>query len=87
MLNFYSGAFTSKEIDEMPIDEYEQYYNAIQIIESRQILNGFVIADWPHLKATKRKEVHARFRRELSNQKYNANSTEDIARMLGAING
>ena len=71
----------------MPIDEYEQYFNAINILESRQVLNGFVIADWPHLKAGKRREVHSKFKRQLNNQKYNANSTEDIARMLGAIDG
>lgn len=88
MLSFYSGAFTSREIDEMPVDEYEQYFNAIRIIESRQILNGFVVADWPHLKGIKRQEIHRRFTRQVSNDKSNvANSTEELARMLGAIDG
>ena len=86
MLSFYSGAFTSKDIDEMPIDEYEQYFNAIQIIESRQILNGFVVADWPHLKGIKRQEIHRRFRQQVGNDNKNAaNSTEEIARMLGEL--
>ena len=56
MLRFYNGSFTSKEIDEMTVSEFNQYFAAIKIIESRETLNSFTVVDFPHLKSEKRKK-------------------------------
>lgn len=87
LLRFYNGAFTSDYVDNMPYNLFEQYWNAIRIIESRETLSQFTVADFPHLKSGKRKEIYNKVQACLKQESITAKSTEDIARMLGALNG
>lgn len=87
MLRFYHGSFTSNEIDEMEIDEFNQYYNAIKLIESKEIMTQLMISDFPHYKSNKRKEIYNKLKLEMQNGTMRAQSTKDLARMLGALNG
>lgn len=85
LLRFYNGAFTSRDVDEMPYFLFEQYWSAITIIESRETLSAFTVADFPHLKAGKRKEIYNKVQGCLKQSNTKAQSTEEIARMLGAL--
>lgn len=85
LLRFYNGAFTSDDVDNMPYGLFDQYWNAISIIESRETLSAFTIADFPHLKTGKRKEIYNKVQSCMRQSNHKAQSTEDIARMLGAL--
>lgn len=69
----------------MPFELFMQYFAAIKIIESREILSAFTIADFPHLKQGRRKEIYNRVQSCMRQTSHKAQSTEDIARMLGAL--
>tara|TARA_A100001015_G_C15043364_1_gene741498 strand:- start:4626 stop:4841 length:216 start_codon:yes stop_codon:yes gene_type:complete len=71
----------------MDVGEFNQYFAAIRLIESKEIMTQLMIADFPHYKIGKRKEIHNKLRLEMQNGSSRANSTKDIARMLGALNG
>ena len=71
----------------MPVDEFNQYYAAIKILESRETLNSFTIVDFPHLKAGKRKQVYNQVQACLKQEAAKAQSTQELARMLGGIAG
>ena len=71
----------------MPVDEFEDYWKAINIIESKEILTQFTIADFPHYKSAKRKEIYNKVKMCFNQTSSKAQSTEEIARMLGALNG
>ena len=71
----------------MTVDEFDQYFAAIKIIESRETLNSFTIVDFPHLKPGKRKQIYNQVQACLNQESSKAQSTEEIARMLGALNG
>ena len=71
----------------MTIDIFNQYWMAIRVIESREMISQFTVADFPHLKSAQRKKNYNQVKGCLSQESKNANSTEEIARMLGAING
>lgn len=86
-LRFYGGAFTSSDVDEMPVDEFEEYWNAINVIESKEIMTQLTVADFPHYKNGKRKEIHNKIKMAFNQTSSKAQSTEEIARMLGALNG
>lgn len=85
MLRFYNGSFTSQDVDEMDVDEFEQYCTAINIIESRELLSQFTVADYPHLKSDKRRQLYNKVKLCMKNESAKAQTTEDIARMLGAL--
>lgn len=71
----------------MEISEFNQYYNAVKLIESKEIMTQLMVSDFPYYKSGKRKEIHNKLRLEMQNGAMRAQSTEDIARMLGALNG
>ena len=71
----------------MPVEEFEEYWRSINIIESKEILTQFTIADFPHYKTNKRKEVYNKVKMCLNQTSNKAHSTDEIARMLGALNG
>lgn len=71
----------------MEIDEFNQYYNAIKLIESKEIMTQLMISDFPHYKSNKRKEIYNKLKLEMQNGTMRAQSTKDLARMLGALNG
>lgn len=86
-LRFYKGAFTSRDVDEMPVDEFEEYWRAINVIESKEIMTQFTVADFPHYKGAKRKEIYNKLKMAFNETSSRAQSTEEIARMLGALDG
>ena len=69
----------------MPADEFHEYWKAINVIESREILTQFTIADFPHYKGGKRKEIHNKVKMCMNQESSVVQSTEEIARMLGAL--
>ena len=71
----------------MTVDEFEQYWKAINIIESRDLLTKFTVADFPHYKSGKRKEIYNKVKMCMNQESVKAQTTQDIARMLGALNG
>jgi len=71
----------------MEVGEFNQYYNAIKLIESKEIMTQLMISDFPYYKAGRRKEIHSKLKLEMQNGAMRAYSTEEIARMLGAFNG
>ncbi len=87
MLRFYHGAFSSSEIDEMEVEEFNQFYRAIRMIESKEIMTQMMISDFPHYKSGKRKEIYNKLKLEVNSSNQRANTTEEIARMLGGLNG
>jgi len=87
MLRFYNGSFTSREIDEMDLDEFEQYFSAINIIEAKELMSKFTVADYPHLKKEKRSQIFNRVKLCMRNESAKAYTTQDLAKMLGALNG
>ena len=86
-LKFYNGAFTSIDVDNMTVDEFDQYWRVINIIESKDIMTQFTIADFPHYKSGKRKEIYNKVKMCMRQESVRAQSTEEIARMLKGING
>jgi len=68
----------------MPVSEFNQYFAAIRIIESRETLNFFTVVDFPHLKSEKRKQVYSQVKAGLNQESNRAQSPHEIARMLGA---
>tara|TARA_Y100000401_G_scaffold103704_1_gene94919 strand:+ start:2901 stop:3179 length:279 start_codon:yes stop_codon:yes gene_type:complete len=86
-LRFYRGAFTSRDVDDMPVDEFEEYWNAINVIESKEIMTQFTVSDFPHYKNGKRKEIYNKLKMSFNQASSRAQSTEEIARMLGALDG
>lgn len=86
MLRFYHGSFSSSDVDEMEVEEFNQYYNAVRLIESKEILTQLMISDFPHYKQSKRREVHNKLKLEMQNGANRVQSTREIARMLGALN-
>lgn len=71
----------------MEINEFNQFYNAVRLIESKEIMTQLMISDFPYYKAGRRKEIHNKLKLEMHNGAMRATSTEEIARMLGALNG
>ena len=71
----------------MVVSEFDQYYAAIKILESRETLNSFTIVDFPHLKAGKRKQIYNQVQACLNQETAKVQTTQEIARMLGAIDG
>ena len=69
----------------MEVGEFNQYYNAIRLIESKEILTQLMISDFPHYNVGKRREIHSKLKMEMKNGSMRATSTEEIARMLGAL--
>ena len=86
MLRFYHGSFSSSDVDEMEVEEFNQYYNAVRLIESSEILTQLMVSDFPHYKQSKRAEVHSKLKLQMLNGANRVQSRRDIARMLGAIN-
>lgn len=87
MLRFYQGSFTSNEFDEMEVGEFNQYFKAMYVIESREMLAQITIADFPHYKESRRKDIFTKLKLGMQTDSNKAQSTQEIARMLGAFNG
>lgn len=68
---------------------FDQYWKAITIIDSRDFLRSLQISDHPHVNKHHRNETVRKRKREAfpADTTKKAMSTEDIAKMLGAMNG
>ena len=88
MLRFYNGV-TPESLDEMSVIEFDQYWLAITKIEAQEMLIEFTIADYPHLKPNRRKEIYNKLKRAQSNGRAEGAlmSPEEIAKKIGAISG
>ena len=71
----------------MPIDEFEQYCEAMRVIESKELLTKLTVSDFPHYKSGKRKEIYNKIKLNMNSGKSRAYSTNEIAEMLRGING
>ena len=56
MARFYG--ISPIEAGRMPIDEFEDYYQAITILEARETLKDLRVSDWPHQSKDDRKQFH-----------------------------
>lgn len=72
----------------MTVIDFDQYWLAITKIEAEEMLMKLTIADYPHLKPTRRKELYNRLKGYQGNgDTGNLMTPADIARAIGAING
>ena len=88
MLRFYNGV-TPESLDEMSVIEFDQYWQSITKIEAQEMLIEFTIADYPHLKPNKRREVHSKLKKLQNNGRPEGAlmSPKEIAKAIGAISG
>tara|TARA_B100000214_G_C23925464_1_gene608136 strand:- start:817 stop:1083 length:267 start_codon:yes stop_codon:yes gene_type:complete len=88
MLRFYNGV-TPESLDEMSVIEFDQYWQSITKIEAQEMLLEFTIADYPHLKPNRRREVYRKLKRLQTNGREDGAlmSPEEIAKAIGAISG
>ena len=87
MLRCYNG-LTPELIDEMSVIEFDQYWQSITKIEAQEMLIEFTIADYPHLKPNKRREMHNKLKKLQDNgQAPGLMTPKDIAKAIGAISG
>jgi hypothetical protein len=87
MLRFYNG-LTPRELDEMSVIEFDQYWLAITKIEAQEMLLEFTVADYPHLKPNRRREVYNKLKKLQDNgQAPGLMTPKDIAKAIGALSG
>ncbi len=85
MSRFYN--MDSGQLDQMPVDEFEIYWQQIAKIEAQEMLLAITVADYPHLKGNQRTQIYNRIKNHASDDKQKILSTQDIAKVIGAING
>ena len=87
MLRFYNG-LNPELLDEMTVIDFDQYWLAITKIEAQEMLIELTIADYPHLKPMRRRELYNKLKRHQDNADANQlMSPKDIAKAIGAISG
>lgn len=70
------------------MDIFESYWIEITRIEAEETLVSMTIADYPLLKGSKRQEVYNSVKKHLHRNSNSAiQSTEEIARVIGGLNG
>lgn len=86
MLRFYGTS--SLELDNLPVDEFEVYWDQITKIEAEEMLIAITIADYPYLKSDKRNRLHNRLKGIIGGGSSNKlHSPTDIADALKGLNG
>lgn len=85
MSRFYN--LDSGQLDSMPVDEFEIYWQQITKIEAQEMLLALTIADYPNLKGNQRSQIYNRIKNHASDQKQKIQSTQDIAKIIGGLNG
>tara|TARA_R100001510_G_C7642996_1_gene200540 strand:- start:608 stop:892 length:285 start_codon:yes stop_codon:yes gene_type:complete len=88
LLRFYNGAFTLDNLKNIKMRDFGKYLNAIEIIESKEMLDQMIVADFPHVKKEKRSNIHAKLKRKLRQENDHVlTSTEEIAKVIGGLSG
>lgn len=82
----YFYGWTHDQIEQLDVENFENYWGAIPIIEAQQLMKNLTASDWPHLKENSRESLH----RQLYEQAYPDSfketkqlATSDLARILG----
>lgn len=75
------------QLDNMPVDEFEIYWQQITKLEAQEMLLAMTVADYPQLKGNQRAQLYSKIKSHADDFKKKLVSTEDIARALGALNG
>lgn len=88
MIRFY-GVFKPDDLENMPCDEFDSYWLAIERIEAQEQLMALNISDYPHIKQKGREKIHRGiFEKAFPVDESKSVSTEEMASILGgAING
>lgn len=86
---FFYG-WTNEQLQQLDVDEFNDYWHAITIIEAQEQLKRLSVADWPNLKKQSREKQH----RQLHKDAYPASFNEvkqinnaDLAKILGGTLG
>tara|TARA_S200002703_G_scaffold48346_1_gene41767 strand:+ start:4908 stop:5165 length:258 start_codon:yes stop_codon:yes gene_type:complete len=85
MTRFYK--IDSNQLDNMPVDEFQVYWEQITKLEAQEMLIQMTIADYPALKGHQRTNLYNKVKSHASDESKKLFSTKDIAAALGAING
>lgn len=87
----YFYGWTLHEVDHLSIDDFESFWQSIDVIENQNILTQFTINDWPNMKKEARTKLHKQVHKKAfpkTHETSKPQSTKDIFEMLsGAING
>ena len=89
MLRFYNGAFTLESLKKINVRDFRNYLKAVEILESKEMLDKMTISDFPHIKKERRSSIHSKLKRKMR-QEDNLmvlQSTEQIAKVIGGLNG
>ncbi len=49
--------WTNEYIEALPSDVFHEYLLAVELVESREMLRGFSVADWPNMKKNDRAKL------------------------------
>lgn len=72
----------------MDMDKLETYYQAIEMIESQNLLVHFKIQDWPNLKKPQRTKLHRDvYKKAYPNDKSRSLSLADLLKVQGVGRG
>tara|TARA_A100001201_G_scaffold106897_1_gene91420 strand:+ start:492 stop:749 length:258 start_codon:yes stop_codon:yes gene_type:complete len=85
MLRFYN--LNPSDLDNLPVDEFEVYWQQITKLEAEEMLIGITVADYPYLKGDKRTRLHNRLKNIVSGDNNKLHSPADIANALKGLNG
>jgi hypothetical protein len=84
MCSFYG--WTLDEVKKLSIDDFDQFWLAISVIESRKMLNLITVGDFSHMKQSTRDKVF----KDLSDDAFPSSimpvrqvSTSELAKVLG----
>lgn len=83
MAYFYSVPFSF--IEELDVESFQKYWDAITIIEAQEMLNQITVADWPHMKKGSREKLHKGLYRKAYPSIFREQkqvSMDDLARIL-----
>lgn len=71
----------------MPVSEFHAYYRALNRMQAGETLLNYNIADWPYTSKQKRNEIWAKLKAVHKPVQHVAQSTADIAKIIGGLSG
>lgn len=89
-MSFFYG-WTNDQIEDLPIDLFENYWSAITVIEAQEMLKNLTIQDWTKMKNSSREKLHRQLHRDAYPASFNEVkqvSNDELAKILGGgLNG
>lgn len=74
-------------MEALSAEEFNAYFQAIDILESQEMLRALTVSDFPDMKKINREKLHRQLhKRAYPYQKKVAITVEDLKRMLGGVN-